>query len=119
VPRSSTAFAVWTLVVWGGRIRNALDGDEGAGAVVLAATFVVGAVAVLATRGRVAAVVLALAGWTVAVWTVRLVDIAAFSDRGAAFVAVHAVLAVVSVALAAAAARAVTRSARAPQPAAG
>jgi hypothetical protein len=92
--------AVWTLVVWAGRIRNALDADDGAGAVVLAATFVALAVAVLATRGR-RPVVLALAGWTVAVWAVRIVDIALLSDHDAGFVVVHAVLAAVSVAVAA------------------
>lgn len=100
--------AGWTLLVWAGRIRNAVGGDEGAGAVVLAASFVALAVAVLATRGRSGPVVLALAAWTAGVWVVRLVDIAAFSDRGAGFVAVHAVLAAVSVALAAWAARRAT-----------
>lgn len=109
--RPALALAVWTLVVWAGRVRNAVDGDEGAGAVVLAATFVALAVAVLATRGR-PAVVLALAAWTVAVWSVRLVDIAVLSDRAAAFVVVHAALAVVSAALAVWAVRDVSPGAR-------
>lgn len=103
--RSTTALAVWTLVVWGGRIRNAVSGDEGAGALVLATTFVALAVAVLATRGHRLAV-LALAGWTVAVWAVRIVDIAVLSDHEAAFVVVHAALAAASIALALWAARA-------------
>jgi hypothetical protein len=95
--------AVWTLFVWGVRIRNA-DGEVGP--TVLAVVFVALAVAVLVTRGgRVPT--LALAGWTAAVWTVRLVDIALLSDHEAAFVVVHAALAAVSVALAALAARAV------------
>lgn len=106
------ALPLWTLAVWGGRIRNAVDGDEGAGPVLLALTFVLLAVAALLDR-RAAYV---LAGWTIAVWVVRIVDIAILSDRGAAFIAVHLVLAAVSVGLAA---WTVTRSARAPQPAAG
>ena len=42
---------------------------------------------------------LLLAGWTVAVWVVRAVDIAALSDHDTAFVVVHLVLAAVSIAL--------------------
>jgi hypothetical protein len=118
VPRPVVAFAVWTLFVWGGRIRNAVSDDAGAGPIVLAATFVALAVLVLATRGGWRPVV-ALAGWTVAVWAVRAVDIALLSDHGAAFIAVHLVLAAVSVTLALWSARTVTRSARAPQPVGG
>lgn len=109
--RPALALAVWTLVVWAGRIRNAVDGDEGAGAVVLAASFVALAVAVLATRAR-RPVALTLAAGTVAVWAVRLVDIAAFSDRSAGFVVVHAALAAISVALAVWAWRDVSPAAR-------
>lgn len=94
------AFAGWTLFVWLGRIRNAVAGDEGLGPVLLAASFVLLACAVLGTRGRREAVV-ALAGWTLAVWAVRAVDIALFSDHDAGFVVVHVVLAAVSVGLAA------------------
>jgi hypothetical protein len=95
------ALALFSLFVWGVRIRNAA-GELGPTA--LAVSFVALAVAVLLTRcGRSAT--LALAGWTVAVWVVRIVDIALFSDHEAAFVAVHAVLAVVSISLAVAAAR--------------
>jgi hypothetical protein len=101
VRRSSTVLAIATLVIWAGRIRNAASGDEGAGPVVLALTFVGLAVAVLATRTRNRAVEAALAGWTGAVWLVRAVDIAVLSDHDAAFVAVHLVLAAVSLALAA------------------
>ena len=114
MPIPVAAFAVWTLLVWGGRIRNAVADADGAGPVVLAVTFVALAVAALVTRGDRRAV-LALAAWTVAVWGVRGVDIALLSDHETAFVVVHLVLAVVSVALAAAA----TRSARARQPVAG
>lgn len=95
------ALAVLTLLVWGVRIRNAA-GELGP--TVLSVTFVALAVAVLLTKGGRSAT-LALAGWTTAVWVVRLVDIALFSDHEAAFVVVHSVLAVVSVSLAVAAAR--------------
>jgi hypothetical protein len=111
VPIPVVAFAVWTLVVWGGRIRNAVADADGARPVVLAVTFVALAAAVLITRADRRAV-LALAAWTVGVWVVRGVDIALLSDHDTAFVVVHLVLAVVSVALAVAA----TRSARARQP---
>jgi hypothetical protein len=97
VPRPALALALWSLFVWGVRIRNAA-GEVGP--TVVAVTFVALAVAVLVTRGD-RGPVLALAGWTVIVWAVRLVDIAFLSDHEAAFVLVHAVLAVVSVALAA------------------
>jgi hypothetical protein len=95
------ALAVLTLLVWGVRIRNAV-GELGP--TLLAITFVALAVAVLLTKaGRSAT--LALAGWTVLVWVVRIVDIALLSDHEAAFVVVHAVLAVASVSLAVLAAR--------------
>ena len=117
MPAPVLALAVWTLLVWAGRIRNAVADDAGTGPIVLAASFVALAVLVLVTRMRGA--VLALALWTVTVWTVRAVDIALLSDHDTAFVVVHLVLASLSVALAVWAARTVTRSGRAPQPAAG
>jgi hypothetical protein len=98
---STTALALWSLFVWGARIRNAVNGDDGTAAIVLASTFVVLAVLVLATKGQNGFLAIALAGWTVAVWSVRAVDIAFLSDHGAAFVVVHLVLAVVSWVLAA------------------
>ena len=119
MPAPVVVLACWTLLVWGGRIRNAVSGDDGAGAMVLAATFVALAVVTLAVRGRDRRPALALAGWTVAVWVVRAVDIALLSDHDTAFVVVHVALAVVSVTLAVLAGRAVTRSARAPLPVAG
>jgi hypothetical protein len=51
------------------------------------------------------AAVLALAGWTVAVWAVRVVGIAG-GDHSAGFVVVHLVLAGVSIALSVLAVRA-------------
>jgi hypothetical protein len=101
VPRRVVLLAAWSLFVWGVRIRNAA-GDLGP--TLLSLSFVVLAVAVLVSRGA-RPPTLALAGWTVAVWAVRLVDIAVLSDHEPAFVAVHAVLAVVSIGLAAAAVR--------------
>jgi hypothetical protein len=101
------ALVLWTVLVWLGRVRNAAAGDEGIAPVLLAATFVVLAGAVLATRGREPRLVVALAGWTTAVWLVRIVDIALASGHGAGFVAVHAVLAAVSIALSVWARRAV------------
>ena len=111
MPIPVVAFAAWTLLVWGGRIRNAVADADGAGPVVLAVTFVALAAAVVVTRGDRRAV-LTLAAWTVAVWIVRGVDIALLSDHRTAFVVVHLVLAVVSIALAAAA----VTSARRPAP---
>lgn len=95
------ALALVTLLVWAVRIRNAA-GEVGP--TLLSLTFVALAVWVLASRGARPAV-LALAGWTVAVWSVRAVDIALLSDHEAAFVAVHVVLAAASITLAVLAAR--------------
>ena len=89
------ALALWSLFVWGVRIRNA-EGDLGP--TLLAVSFVLLAVAVLATRGE-RLPTLALAGWTIAVWVVRAVDIALLSDHEVSFVVVHTVLAAVSIAL--------------------
>jgi hypothetical protein len=97
VPRPALALALWSLFVWGVRIRNAAGA---AGPTLLAVSFVALAVAVLVSRGA-RLPTLGLAGWTVAVWVARLVDIALLSDHDVAFVAVHAVLAAVSIALAA------------------
>ena len=99
------ALALWTLFVWGVRIRNA-DGDFGP--TLLSLSFVAFAVVVLVQRIRrrpLRLAVLALSAWTAAVWLVRVADIVAFSDHGAGFVIVHTALAVVSVGLAWAAQR--------------
>jgi hypothetical protein len=97
VPRPALLLALWSLFVWGVRIRNAA-GDVGP--ILLSLTFVVLAAAVVATRGH-RRPTLALAGWTAAVWAVRLVDILLLSDQGAGFKAVHAALGTASIALAA------------------
>jgi hypothetical protein len=116
----------WTLFVWVGRVRNALNdpalaGGGRLGALVLAASFVVtalvvGVLAVLArpsrpdpggtARSRLRAGVLVLAAWTTVVWVVKVFDIAFGGDHPAGFIAVHTVLGVVSIVLAVLAVRA-------------
>lgn len=102
------ALVVWTLLVWTTRIGNiwgddALSTADKSGRTALALSFTVLAVAVAAALIRRAPwlrpAVVALAGWTVVVWVVRAVGIAA-GDHDAAFIVVHLVLAVVSGALA-------------------
>ena len=108
---------VWTLVVWVGRVRNALadpDDPSSATGLWLALTFVLGALALaaslVAARGSDAAatarvpLVWALAGWTVLVWVQRMFGIVG-GDRSAGFVMVHLVLAAVSSVLGIAAVR--------------
>jgi hypothetical protein len=105
--------AGWQLFVWATRIDNVLA-DEGLTStdkvfrVALSLSFVgVAAVAVWAWRqigqgapsSAAARWVRVAAVWTVGVWVVRGIDIAA-GGHEAAFVAVHLVLAAVSVALA-------------------
>lgn len=113
---STGGLVLWTWFVWGGRIRNALGdpelgGSALVGTVVLASSFVVlaTALAVMMVRDRVrggpggvrGALTWILALWTTGVWTLRVVDIAAFGGHGIGFVLVHVALAVVSIALAA------------------
>lgn len=107
---------IWTLFVWGGRIRNVMaDADaEGAqrwGPLALSVSFVALALvtAVLfarrfrSHRSVVASSVMlqVLAGWTTAVWVLRAGDIALAGDHAPGFVAVHVALAAVSIVLAA------------------
>ena len=106
--RAAAALSGWTFLVWTTRLRNIWT-DDGLSAgdrwarsalalsfTALAALAVVGLVRRAAWRGRA---VRALAGWTVVVWAVRAVQIAA-ADHAIGFVAVHLVLAVVSIGLA-------------------
>lgn len=118
----------WTLIVWVGRVRNALSdpeltGSERLGPLLLAASFVVPALVLavvlfVSTRrssdgGAVLRYgVLALAAWTCGVWLFRIADIALGGDWSIGFVIVHAVLAIVSAVLAVLAARAVLASGR-------
>jgi hypothetical protein len=76
-PPATIALAVWSLLVWTTRVRNAVHHRT-------------------AWRRQV---VLALAGWTTVVWAVRATGIAT-ADHDGAFVAVHLVLAAVSIVLA-------------------
>jgi hypothetical protein len=118
-PRRPAAIALvaWSLFVWTTRIGNiwgddALTDGEKWGRTGLALSFTVLAVVAAGALWRGTAwlrgAVLALAGWTVAVWIVRSVGIAT-GDHGAAFVTVHLVLAIVSIALSSLASRDVLR----------
>lgn len=122
--RPAVVLATWTLVVWTTRLRNIWTDESLATAgqiwrTVLALVFTAFAAGVVAlwararrhgghVTPRAAVAVRAFAGWTVAVWLVRGVQIAV-ADHGGAFVAVHTALAAVSVALAVWADRAVAR----------
>lgn len=117
-------FALWTLFVWGGRLRNLWLEPGGlgvagrwslAGAIaftvlglVVAAVWLTGRFLPRATALGSAPlerfVVLGLAGLTVVVWLIRGVDIA-LGDHGVGFIVVHLVLAGMSMALAWLAAR--------------
>lgn len=112
MPRT-LALVVWTFLVWTARIGtiwgdDALSAGDKWARTALALSFTALALVVAGALWRRAAwlgtAVLALAGWTVAVWLVRAVGIAT-GDHDTAFIAVHLALAVVSVTLAAAAAR--------------
>ena len=111
-------FALWTLFVWGGRLRNLWQepgplADVSRWSLAGAIAFSAGGLLVLLTSlvrrpGIVRqAAVGALAGLTAVVWAIRAVDIAV-GDHSIGFIVVHLVLAVVSVALAALAVWAVT-----------
>lgn len=124
------ALGLWTLFVWGGRLRNLWSDPGGLGAaprwsLIASLLFTVLGLTVLAAVGTVAAArrtgrsslagetrsvlgaaVATLAVVTVAVWVIRGIDIAA-GDHPLGFILVHVVLAVVSIGLAGAAARSV------------
>ncbi len=122
-------FSLWTLFVWGGRLRNLwLEpggfGSAGRWSLYGALAFTTLGLAVLAvwSTGRFGPgssrfgstsaqrlAVLALAALTAVVWLIRGVDIA-LGDHEAAFIAVHVVLALVSVSFAAAATKRVMAS---------
>lgn len=95
------AFAVWTVFVWGTRVRNILQDGGSAfdlwAALALAALGV--AVVVGARKGGLAPILAVAVAATVAVWAVRAPLIIFDGDHGAAFVAVHVSLAVFSVGL--------------------
>lgn len=112
--RPALILAAFTLLVWTTRIRNiwtdeslSTSGQIGRTTLSLSFTVFAGAVLWLWWQGRrrdhvdpiASPVVRLFAAWTIGVWAVRAVQIAA-ADHDAAFVAVHTVLAVVSTALA-------------------
>ena len=106
---AALALAGWTLFVWTTRIGNIWRDDASTSsklastALALSFTALALGVGIVAARGMWAALrpaVLALAGWTTAVWIVRSLTILA-GDRSVGFKVVHGVLAVVSIALAA------------------
>ena len=106
------ALPIWTLLIWGTRIRNVVQDDGVGWSLLVPMAMTVLAVAALVGRRRS---VLVLAGATVALWALRL-PLVLVHDHGAAFKIVHAVLAVVSVALAIVTSRASVRH-RTPPPA--
>lgn len=121
--RPAVVLAAFTLLVWTTRIRNVWTDDSlsTGGQVVrtaLSLTFTAFAAAVLwlwwqgRRHGRSPAsaslVVRSFAAWTIGVWAVRVVQIAS-AGHGAAFVAVHTALALVSTGLAVWAARSARR----------
>ena len=119
-------FALWTLFVWIGRLRNLIQepgplADASRWSLAGSVLFTVlglallGALAVdrfrlsgaLVRRSWASWAVLPLAALTTAVWVARGIDIA-IGDHTAAFIAVHLVLAAVSIGLAIGAVRAAT-----------
>jgi hypothetical protein len=102
----AVALVTWTFFVWTTRIANIwrdaeLDTGEQVGRTLLAASFTVLALAVVATlwRGSARARLVAvgtLAAWSTVVWVVRDVGIVT-ADHDAGFVVVHVVLGVVSI----------------------
>ena len=112
--RPALVLAAWTFLVWTTRIRNIWTDDSLSfggqlSRTALAVSFTVLALSVVVvwwrsrTTGRVspgaAPLVRTFAGWTIAVWLVRGVQIA-LADHSGAFVAVHTALAIVSIAAA-------------------
>jgi hypothetical protein len=105
---ATMALVVWTLLVWTTRVRNIwADDDLSAaaqwGRTALALSFtglaLAAGLALLRSASWRRQAVRALAGWTIAVWIVRSIGIAA-ADHDGAFIAAHLVLAVLSAGLA-------------------
>jgi hypothetical protein len=113
--RAAVAFALWTLFVWGTRLRNVWGSSESTGArvwsTVLVVTFVGLAVVTLVAcwrrwdRPQLHRLLTVFLGWTIVAWAIRVVAIAG-DHHGAAFTVVHTVLAVISVTLGVVAVRA-------------
>jgi hypothetical protein len=119
------ALVAWTVFIWSSRISNAWSSTtESTGtkvvSTVLATSFLlfaIGALAVLVRwwsstpPGAAATLVAAFAGWTTAVWLVRMAMIAV-GDHDAPFKVVHIALGLISIALAVGAARTLRSDAR-------
>lgn len=110
-------FALWTVYVWVTRIVNVLSADEMSApgkvlTVVLSLSLIAlaGAAVWSAWTARAPRIIAIFAGWTVAVWVVRLPTILTLSGVDVPFKVVHSVLAVISVGLAVAAWRVTTVS---------
>jgi hypothetical protein len=102
-----TLFAAWTLFVWVTRINNVLSADEmgTAGKVLtvllsLSLIGLAGAAVWSVWTGRAPRVIAVAAGWTIAVWVVRVPTIITLTGVTVGFKVVHTVLAIVSVVLA-------------------
>lgn len=115
-------FAVWTLLVWVGRLRNVAGDDElsvagkwvRSGQAVIFLTVVVVVAAHLArswrgggSTGSLRASVVFLSWLTIATWLVRGTGIVVDGDHDTPFKVVHTALALVSIGWAVAAQRAV------------
>jgi hypothetical protein len=111
------ALVAWTALLWIQRLVNAWGGDETTAAkvtsTVLGGVFLAFAVAGAWILGRhwrrpldttASRVLVAFAGWTTVVWTVRA-TVMVFGDHGVGFKLVHAVLGLISIVLAIAVAR--------------
>jgi hypothetical protein len=123
-PGAVVALVVWTLFVWSTRFGTIWSDDDldtagKLGRTALGLSFTVLAITVAVAAWRRAAValrwsVVALAGWTTAVWLVRSVGITV-GDHEVGFKVVHLVLAVVSIALSALAVRSLERRPERPE----
>lgn len=90
------ALAIWTVLIWIGRVRNIVAADGAALELLVPLLLVVLGIATLVRR-QVAPL---LAAVTVVVWVIR-VPLVLVHHHAAAFVVVHMILAAVSLGLAA------------------
>jgi hypothetical protein len=114
--RWALALSAWSVFVWANRLNNLRTDDVGSAAerglsyAMSVVSLLLAAVAVAFVvrawrrgwpepRGAERHVLLGFAGWTVLVWSARVVDIVA-DWRSVGFVAVHVVLGMVSIGLA-------------------
>ena len=106
--------AAWSMFVWTGRVRNIAADDVLVGGdrvlrFALSGSFIVLGLAALAglvlayKQGELLAwargVILVLSLYSIITWVIRVIDISFAGDHELAFIAVHAVLAIVSIGL--------------------